>query len=122
MAVPGSAGRGGRYPAGSATRGGQPCETVPVDDQAFVEAWSRGSVPGLGGLLRAGQIRRANPGMIDDPGQPDHRPVGGAVASPAVDAPGGRCRERGPAAMRDWTARVHGCCEAAAGHGRSRMA
>ena len=55
------------FPTRPPPHGGQPRETALIDDRMFLDAWSRGSIPWLSGLLRMGQIRRANLVMIRNP-------------------------------------------------------
>lgn len=51
-------------PAGHDRR---PHEIILIDDHVFLEKWAGGQVPWLGGILRMGQLRRANLLTIRNP-------------------------------------------------------
>ena len=51
-------------PAGHDRR---PQKTILIDDHVFLEKWAGGRVPWLGGILRMGQLRRANLLTIRNP-------------------------------------------------------
>ncbi len=50
------------YAAGRALQ--KPVDDCVVDDWRFMENWQRQAPPSLGAMLRAGQIRRANPVLV----------------------------------------------------------
>ncbi len=52
----------GTYAAGRALQ--RPTDDCVVDDWRFMENWQRQASPSLGAMLRAGQIRRANPVLV----------------------------------------------------------